>query len=130
MPYKRDFFEIFRDKERANKLDFMFAYFKQERERINSVGAEAYIEIERRSFSKAEYELMMTTEYWQKRREPLEVPKIDDKSRMEDQSDSVVVDFANKFIGGGVLTYGTTQEEILFLTHPQSLVSIILCECL
>lgn len=38
------------------------------------------------------------------------------------------VDFANAFIGGGVLRRGCVQEEILFLTHPELMASILLCE--
>ncbi|KAH3757442.1 poly glycohydrolase family protein [Pelomyxa schiedti] len=42
--------------------------------------------------------------------------------------DSLLVDFANKKIGGGVLGKGSAQEETLFLTHPELLVSRLLCE--
>ncbi len=38
------------------------------------------------------------------------------------------VDFANKFIGGGALRTGCVQEEIMFATHPELLVTILLCE--
>lgn len=34
-------------------------------------------------------------------------------------SDPIKVDFANKDIGGGVLRYGSCQEEILFLANPE-----------
>ncbi|CAB3405713.1 unnamed protein product [Caenorhabditis bovis] len=38
------------------------------------------------------------------------------------------MDFANKCIGGGVLTFGGVQEEIRFLMCPEMLVSLVLCE--
>ena len=38
----------------------------------------------------------------------------------------MLVDFANKEIGGGVLKAGCVQEEILFLTHPEALISCYL----
>lgn len=38
------------------------------------------------------------------------------------------VDFANKFIGGGVLKYGAVQEEIRFLINPELLVSMLFME--
>uniref|UniRef100_A0A2K6W0V6 poly(ADP-ribose) glycohydrolase n=1 Tax=Onchocerca volvulus TaxID=6282 RepID=A0A2K6W0V6_ONCVO len=38
------------------------------------------------------------------------------------------VDFANEFIGGGVLSSGCVQEEIRFLICPEMIVSMILCE--
>lgn len=44
---------------------------------------------------------------------------------MTDHDDITVVDFANAFIGGGALTKGTAQEEILFLIYPQMFVSIL-----
>ena len=40
----------------------------------------------------------------------------------------VVVDFANKIIGGGVLAGGNVQEEIMFSKHPEAIVSVLLCE--
>lgn len=36
-------------------------------------------------------------------------------------------DFANELIGGGVLTGGNVQEEILFILRPELLVSLLLC---
>ena len=38
------------------------------------------------------------------------------------------VDFANKFIGGGVMRRGSVQEEIMFSVCPELLVSLIFCE--
>jgi hypothetical protein len=40
----------------------------------------------------------------------------------------VVVDFANKMIGGGVLSGGCVQEEIMFSKRPEAIVSCLLCE--
>lgn len=45
---------------------------------------------------------------------------IDYSSKIEDHKDATFVDFANKYIGGGILGTGATQEEILFLIHPES----------
>ncbi|VDN02538.1 unnamed protein product, partial [Thelazia callipaeda] len=38
------------------------------------------------------------------------------------------VDFANKYIGGGVLSSGCVQEEIRFLIYPELIISMLLCE--
>jgi poly(ADP-ribose) glycohydrolase len=38
------------------------------------------------------------------------------------------VDFANKYIGGGVLNDGIVQEEILFCIDPEAIVSLFLME--
>jgi poly(ADP-ribose) glycohydrolase len=45
---------------------------------------------------------------------------------IEDQGGALMVDFANKFIGGGVLRGGAVQEEIAFVQHPELLVSCAL----
>ena len=41
---------------------------------------------------------------------------------------SYCVDFANKYIGGGVLNGGCVQEEILFAVEPEAIVSLFLME--
>lgn len=40
------------------------------------------------------------------------------------------VDFANKLIGGGVLTHGCVQEEIRFLICPEMIISRLFTEIL
>jgi poly(ADP-ribose) glycohydrolase len=40
----------------------------------------------------------------------------------------VKADFANKYIGGGALTHGCVQEEIMFANHPELFTSVIFCE--
>ncbi|CAD8174321.1 unnamed protein product [Paramecium octaurelia] len=49
-----------------------------------------------------------------------------EQGQMENVQDSFIVDFANKRIGGGVLNLGCVQEEILFLTHPEALASLLI----
>ena len=41
---------------------------------------------------------------------------------------SYCIDFANKYIGGGVLTGGNVQEEILFAVEPEAIVSLFFME--
>ncbi len=49
-----------------------------------------------------------------------------DEGRIEDEpAESIHTDFANAYIGGGVLTHGCVQEEIMFITHPECLVSML-----
>jgi poly(ADP-ribose) glycohydrolase len=38
---------------------------------------------------------------------------------IEEYKGEMMVDFANKNLGGGVLKNGCVQEEILFVTHPE-----------
>ena len=45
-----------------------------------------------------------------------------------DADASFCIDFANQFIGGGVLGGGNVQEELLFSVEPEAIVSIFLME--
>ena len=45
-----------------------------------------------------------------------------------DSKASFYVDFANKYIGGGVLGGGCVQEEILFAVEPEAIVSMLLMQ--
>eukprot|EP00300_Choanocystis_sp_HF-7_P019314 c20301_g1_i4.p1 GENE.c20301_g1_i4~~c20301_g1_i4.p1 ORF type:complete len:513 (+),score=94.55 c20301_g1_i4:46-1584(+) len=38
------------------------------------------------------------------------------------------IDFANKFVGGGILTTGALQEEIMFCVYPELTVSVLFVE--
>ncbi|MFH4981007.1 hypothetical protein AB6A40_007716 [Gnathostoma spinigerum] len=54
---------------------------------------------------------------------------VDEKGTIEDDGYGMLqVDFANQFIGGGVLRSGCVQEEIRFLICPELLVSMLVCE--
>ncbi|UJR36602.1 hypothetical protein I4U23_029322 [Adineta vaga] len=48
--------------------------------------------------------------------------------RIEDINGVLQVDFANKYIGGGVLGNGCVQEEIRFSICSEMLVSLLICE--
>lgn len=50
--------------------------------------------------------------------------------KIEDLPGHSHVDFANKYLGGGVLGRGAVQEEILFAICPELVVSCLLCEVL
>lgn len=47
---------------------------------------------------------------------------------IEDIPDSLHADFANEYIGGGVLGHGNVQEEIAFTIYPECLVALLFCE--
>eukprot|EP01083_Nonionella_stella_P068203 180888_1 len=49
---------------------------------------------------------------------------------IEHCDNALQIDFANKYIGGGVLSSGCVQEEIRFLINPECLVSLLLCQCM
>lgn len=48
--------------------------------------------------------------------------------KIEDHDYTLQVDFANSFVGGGVIGSGLVQEEIQFLTHPELIVSRLFTE--
>ena len=47
---------------------------------------------------------------------------------IESEQGALQADFANKYIGGGVLGHGCVQEEIRFMISPECLVSLLFCE--
>lgn len=49
---------------------------------------------------------------------------------IEDSHSMLQADFANKFLGGGVLGYGCVQEEIRFVICPELIISKLFMECL
>ena len=53
---------------------------------------------------------------------------VDSKESLFNGTASYCVDFANKYIGGGVLTGGCVQEEILFCVEPEAIVSLLFME--
>lgn len=46
---------------------------------------------------------------------------------IEDCEDALQMDFANKYIGGGVLSRGCVQEEIRFVLCPELMISCLFC---
>lgn len=50
------------------------------------------------------------------------------EGHIENCTGAVQLDFANKFIGGGVLNSGCVQEEIRFVICPELLVSLLFME--
>jgi len=49
------------------------------------------------------------------------------KELIEDLGTGLHADFANEYIGGGVLDGGNVQEEILFVIKPECLVTLLFC---
>lgn len=52
------------------------------------------------------------------------------RNSIEECSGCLQVDFANKFVGGGVLGGGSVQEEIRFVMNPELIVAKLFTECL
>jgi poly(ADP-ribose) glycohydrolase len=53
-----------------------------------------------------------------------------EKGAIEDAQGALQVDFANRYIGGGVLSGGCVQEEIRFSIEPELMASMFLCEAM
>ncbi|KAH9632798.1 hypothetical protein HF086_012623 [Spodoptera exigua] len=49
-------------------------------------------------------------------------------STIEDADSLIQIDFANKFLGGGVLGHGCVQEEIRFVICPELMISMLFTE--
>ena len=58
---------------------------------------------------------------------PLQPLQVVEKGGIEDAPNTLQADFANEYIGGGVLCGGNVQEEIRFSICPECLVSMLLC---
>ncbi|CRK87314.1 CLUMA_CG001116, isoform A [Clunio marinus] len=56
--------------------------------------------------------------------------KISSTGKIEDAYGMLQVDFANRFVGGGVLNQGCVQEEIRFLINPEMIVAKLFTESL
>ncbi|CAF0916166.1 unnamed protein product [Rotaria sp. Silwood1] len=65
---------------------------------------------------------------WSESKEPLCKIHITKNKTIEDIVGLLQVDFANKYIGGGVMGDGCVQEEIRFVICPEMLISLLLCE--
>ncbi|CAG9785390.1 unnamed protein product [Diatraea saccharalis] len=55
---------------------------------------------------------------------------VDSATTIEDAHGLIQVDFANKFLGGGVLNFGCVQEEIRFVICPELMISMLFTEML
>ncbi|XP_063893500.1 poly(ADP-ribose) glycohydrolase [Helicoverpa armigera] len=55
---------------------------------------------------------------------------VDPKHTIEDAESLIQVDFANKYLGGGVLGHGCVQEEIRFVICPELMISMLFTEVL
>ena len=59
--------------------------------------------------------------YWSNSQKPLKGVKTVPNTGIEDSENCIQIDFANRFLGGGVLRKGSVQEEIMFLIKPENL---------
>ncbi|ESO05723.1 hypothetical protein HELRODRAFT_131512, partial [Helobdella robusta] len=70
-------------------------------------------------------------DFWKNSTSPLRDMLVSSEGLIEKDGEGMLqVDFANKYLGGGVLRTGCVQEEIRFITCPEAIVSCLLTECL
>ena len=101
---------------KANKLKCIFHYFK----RVLSDQPAGCVTFRRQQLQQPfEWSLNNCT---------LTDFKVSNVSRIEEASEALKVDFANKKIGGGVLSGGCVQEEIYFLICPEMIISRLFTE--
>ena len=68
---------------------------------------------------------------WKFSPKPMTKVKTLDKGKIEEYiKNTIQLDFANKFLGGGVLNTGMVQEEIRFCINPELMPSMILFDAL
>jgi poly(ADP-ribose) glycohydrolase len=71
----------------------------------------------------------MTTNDWKSNEKNLtKFDIVHDSEGIEGSKGTLQADFANQYIGGGVLGRGCVQEEIRFVISPECLVSLLFCE--
>jgi len=71
---------------------------------------------------------ILDLKFWENSKNPLLKCIVKDNGSIEDEKNSIHVDFANRMIGGGLLESGCVQEEIRFLISPETFVSLIITE--
>ena len=72
----------------------------------------------------------MTANFWSSVDSSLLPVTLHNTMNLEVNQEASLVDFANLSIGGGVLSSGMVQEEIMALNHPEMLPSLLITELL
>lgn len=111
---------------KIEKLKFVMNYFRTIIKEIKSgrdLSAEFVV-----FYRKCVSTYTLDVEYWQSLSGPLLDVEIINELSIEDHTQVSQVDFANKFLGGGVLNHGMVQEEIMLLNAPETLVGLLFVE--
>lgn len=104
------------------KLPFILTYFNE----VRTNGVEGMITISRNCLGVEERKEFNLTK-WTNSTKAMKNIIVKPGCRVEDFNDALQVDFANKYIGGGI--DGTClQEQILFVIYPELFITCLLCE--
>ncbi|KAF8818150.1 poly(ADP-ribose) glycohydrolase [Cardiosporidium cionae] len=116
----------------------MYEFASSSIDRVASLGESLYwndslfskepILNEKIGFYRRSTPLMGTQEEWKSCTRPLQEIHMEEAGFIEEAEECLQTDFANKYIGGGVLTHGYLQEEIRFLAYPENLVTLLFTE--
>ena len=114
----------FLDEREQAKYSFLMTYF-----RIMRGKTREELESEEFIIEKKVLDQDYSFKHWKKSQLKLKKLQVDEERKIEDFDDKFLkVDFANMYIGGGVLNFGCVQEEILFVIYPEMLVSMFFCK--
>lgn len=105
---------------KINKIKCLFHYFERITSRENS-------ELGIITFSRFSINNLDFKSFENSVKEILR-PTINENGTIEDSKNALQVDFANMYIGGGVLGSGCVQEEIRFTICPELIVSMLFME--
>ncbi|XP_043475045.1 poly(ADP-ribose) glycohydrolase [Leptopilina heterotoma] len=105
----------------SEKLKCIFHYFR----RVTTKAPEGTITIQRKYIAKEE------CPRWDRQSEKLPLLHIASNGTIETEGAGLLqVDFANMYVGGGVLGWGCVQEEIRFVICPELFVTMLVTEVL
>lgn len=104
------------------KFKCIFCYFEAIREKE----PEGIITIARNCLSEEEKK-QYSMEGWLNSEKPMQEMQLDVQGRIESQHEMLQVDFANKYIGGGIDGF-CYQEQVLFAISPELYASCLVCE--
>ncbi len=104
-----------RENKQIEKLKCLFHYFRR---RLDQDCGQSVVTFTRRCI------LFQNLPDWRKSTKKLKKLRVSTTGTIEDDGEGLLqVDFANAFVGGGVLGNGCVQEEIRFIICPELLVS-------
>jgi len=93
---------------------------------VQLASAEARVMEEKVSFARRSEE-PLAEDFWRQCDQPLRSAKVLEGA-IEGSHEDLQADFANEYLGGGVLHGGNVQEEIRFSISPECLVGMLFCE--
>ncbi|CAG9326326.1 unnamed protein product [Blepharisma stoltei] len=122
LPKEYTFFKVFgatqdRNDSQIAKLKCLFNYFR----RSKTASERVKLSFLRRC-------LEFTPDWNESRSQMSNLIIIEEQNSMEDYRDKLMIDFANAYIGGGILSTGCVQEEIMFAKHIEPIVAMLFTE--